>query len=554
MAAAAGDLLTPLPRSGWAAWSLWVASAVLLACLYLPTGMELVRLWELDPNYSHGWLVPLLAVGLAWRKGTPSGASAPALGSLTLASGIMLHLAAVVLRWPILDFAGLVLILRGWALCVGGRPLASAWLFPSLLLFFMFPLPVVWTNAAAVWLQEWVSRASAAVLNLITVCHREGYTLTLAGLSEPLVVAEECSGLRQMVAFVALAALLGEWRERGWGGRLILLATAVPAAVLANLGRVLLMAGAAQSAGSAWLSTWLHDVPAFFTLPLGLALLLAVDAALPVPVRPQTRSSLPSEPRSSAAQRSGFVVAVGVLLAGAVAQVLLWWHLIEDPGVVYPEMALALSEFPQQLPAHSGDMNLVSDKGIESAQWLSQDDPTNHVLAPKLRFADAFINRVYTSPKLGMSFGLYAVYSRHGADREHHPEVCLRDAGGALEVTRDRALVPLDAAGKALAQRFTFRSRGQPPITVYYWHYTFLPVPDQRRRTWLQEVYQRQLQRPPSVTVQVTARQLDPRQRCIIEQHLLPLVHAAWQRQLPTALRVGHDRLPIRVVRTDLED
>lgn len=546
MAAAVGDLSPSLQRSAWNTWSIWLSSAALLACLYAPTGMELVRLWELDPNYSHGWLVPLLAGGLTWRKGFPVGASLPALGGLTLASGVLVHLTAVVLRWPILDFAGLVLILRGWTLSVGGRPLASAWLFPSLLLFFMFPLPVMWTNTAAVWLQDWVSRASAAVLNLVTVCHREGYTLTLAGLSEPLVVAEECSGLRQMVAFVALAALLGEWRERGWGGRLILLAAAVPAAVLANLGRVLLMAAAAQSAGSAWLSTWLHDVPAFFTLPLGLALLLGVDAAVPAPERPQALSAPVSGVMPAAGRRLGASLTVSLLLVGVSLQALLWWHLTRHPDIVYPDLSPPLSDFPRQLPDHAA--------GIESAHWLGQDDPTNHVLAPKLRFADAFINRVYASARVGMSVGLYAVYSRHGADREHHPEVCLRDAGGVAEVKRDRALIPLDASGHAWAQRFTFRPGGQPPITVYYWHYTFLPAPEQGRRTWVQELYQQQRQRPPSVTVQVTVRQLDLRQRRILEQELLPLVHATWQRQLPSAIRVGHDRLPIRVVRTDHTD
>jgi len=75
-------------------------------------------------------------------------------------------------------------------------------------LFFMFPLPVTWTGAAAVWLQDTVSRVSAPVLNLFWICHRRGNELVIAGLEDNLLVAPECSGLRQLVAFLALAALI----------------------------------------------------------------------------------------------------------------------------------------------------------------------------------------------------------------------------------------------------------------------------------------------------------------------------------------------------------
>lgn len=524
--------LAPVAPPACVPWTALALLAGLLVLLYGPTAVGLARLWELDPNYSHGWLVAPLALGLAWRRGWTPGDGLPVLGGMTLISGLVLHLSAQVVAWPLLEFAALFMVLRGWALCVGGRPLARAWLFPSLLLFFMFPLPIGWTNAAAVWLQEWVSRASAAVLNLITVCHRQGYTLTLAGLSEPLVVAEECSGLRQLVAFAALAALLGELRERSLLGRAALLIAGVPAAIVANLARVLLMAAAAQWAGIGWLSTWLHDLPALFTLPLGLGLLLAVDWCLPAPGQ-----AAPSE-TSTASPASRPWVASGLLAVGLLAQGLLWLHLRDDPGVAFPEMPAALADFPQRLGGTR-----------DEPRWIGHDDPTNHLLAPKLHFADSFINRVYEAGDGSLAFGLYAVYSRRGADREHHPEVCMRDAGGAVELTRDRALVPLAAGAASRAQRFTFRPGGGTPLTIYYWHYTFAPLPNTQPRSWLQQLHQQHRQRPPSLTVQVTAALAGPLQRQRVEEDLLPTLHAVWQQQLPAGVRVGHDRLPIRFIR-----
>ena len=286
---------------------------MLLVGLYGPTLYTLAGRWWEDPNYSHGFLVPLISGWIAWcisRQMKVPAEGAVILGSLEILVGCLVHLAAVVIAWPPLDFFGLVFILRGIALVIGGRAWAKAYTFPIWFLFFMFPLPVTWTSAAAIWLQDVVSRVSAGVLNLFSVCYREGNTLYLAG-AEPLVVAEECSGLRQIVAFVALAALIGYMARssvRIWGAPagaraeagprrplafgILLVLSAVPVAILANTVRVLLMAGGARHFGAGWMSTALHDAPAYVTMPLGLGLLLLVCWGLgrlwpPVPTEGQ---------------------------------------------------------------------------------------------------------------------------------------------------------------------------------------------------------------------------------------------------------------------------
>jgi len=204
------------------------------------------------------------------------------------------HGAATVLAAPLLDFLGLALVLHGLALLLGGQAWARGLRFPIVFLFFMFPLPSLLTSAVAVWLQDVVSGLSAEVLNLTWVCHRKGNALYLPGCEQPLFVAEECSGLRQLVAFVALAAFLGVVQGRGLWQRLLLVAAALPAAILANVLRVLAMAFGARLFGTSWLSGWLHDVPAMITLPLGLGVLLAVSWALRIVVeRTQPCSQAP---------------------------------------------------------------------------------------------------------------------------------------------------------------------------------------------------------------------------------------------------------------------
>jgi exosortase len=251
--------------------------------LFLGTFMGLVRTWNIDANYSHGYLVLPISIWLACRYlrqvDFPCQGQA-ALGCLTAGVGCQLHLVTLIVVWPLLDFLALALILYGTAIVVGGRRWAAGLTFPILFLSFMFPLPVTWTNFTSVWLQDWVSRVSGQVLEIFVVCHQRGNTIYLAGASEPIYVAQECSGLRQLVAFVALAALVGYLSNRGWRFGLLMIMAAVPVAILSNVLRVLLMAVAVRYLGSQSVSGWLHDVPAVVTLPVGLLLFFLISRAV----------------------------------------------------------------------------------------------------------------------------------------------------------------------------------------------------------------------------------------------------------------------------------
>jgi hypothetical protein len=143
---------------------------------------------------------------------------------------------------------------------------------------------------------------------------------------------------------------------------------------------------------------------------------------------------------------------------------------------------------------------------------------------------------------------LYVVYSRIGADRKHHPEVCLREVGGAPEVAAARQILYVDAARQRSVQRFQFRTGVARLVTVYYWHYTFPRIPPEGQ-SLLQQLHQRLGRWPPSITVQV-ATTGGARQRAVVEETFLPAVDAALrQGVLPANARMACDRLPIRAVR-----
>jgi exosortase len=248
---------------------------ILLIVLFFERFLNLGSVWSRDANYSHGFLILPISIILAVRNLLLSKQALKPellLGLGTIALGCILVVGTTIVHFSLADYLALCMILRGSAVVIGGRAWASAFSFPIFFLFFMFPLPITWTNFASVWLQDWVSMVSGKVLGVFFICHQRGNMIILAGADQPLYVAQECSGLRQLVAFLALAVLVAHLSRRGIFFGVLMIAAAVPIAIFSNVLRVLLMATLIRYLGVVSVAGWLHDLPALVTLPFGLLL------------------------------------------------------------------------------------------------------------------------------------------------------------------------------------------------------------------------------------------------------------------------------------------
>ena len=501
--------------------------------LFCPVLLALSAWWRLDPNYAHGWLVPLFGSFLFFTalKSTTRDSPMRLWGMVTLGAGGMLHLAAQIVPWPLLQFAAMFFLLRGVLLTLGGAAWARAGLVPSLFFIFMFPLPVIWTAAAAMWLQQQVSSLSAVAINIACPCVRQGTALRVAGVEQPLIVAEACSGLRQLVAFAALAVMLGQLLRRPAWQIVLLVIFAAPCAIVANTLRILVMAAGARFYGVGWLHGWAHDVPAMFTIPIGVGLFLAVTRLLPSGARSQQGPVKPSSPVE--VPRSLLAGLAGLLLM----QFALQWHLTNAPLTAPATLTKPLAAFPVTL-APTG-----------SQSWSGHDLPASPASAEQLSFADQFIQRRYVEAASRSCVELFVVFSSQGRDREHHPEICVRDVGGAQEDAAARQLIKLGE--KATAQRFCFRQGYQPPLTIYYWHYTLTgDEAPYGPRDILYRLHERLTRRRASVTVEVSTY-LPRGALPAVEADLLPTLHNQLLTHLPSGTKTGCDRLPIRLAGGD---
>jgi exosortase len=255
----------------------------LLAALYAPTFAALGRIWQIDPNYSHGYIVVLASLLFAWRAWRRGGAACqPAvprgpvgLGIITLSIGLGLHLVAWFMGMLLLDVVALVAVFRGTLLLLGGKPALKAYGFAALFLIFMAPLPIAWYQPVANALQQVVSSISARVLVVCGVpVFEQGCLLHLPG--HTMEVGEACSGLRQLTAFLALTVAVGHLSNRTVWFKVGLVAMSLVIAVAANCVRILVTAWILLLAGPEWAEGAFHAIEGLVVIMFGLVLLLAV--------------------------------------------------------------------------------------------------------------------------------------------------------------------------------------------------------------------------------------------------------------------------------------
>lgn len=261
---------------------------LLVAYFHSGTFARLWRVWDIDPNYSHGMVVPLFALGLAWvawkRHSVEPVQAKLTAGNLLMGGGLVLagftmHTMAVFLNHLMLDVVALITILVGLVTALGGLSATWVYLFPIGFLIFMAPLPAAWQQPVALNMQHFVSVISTEMLSFFGVpVFREGYRILIPGF--PMEVGEACSGLRGLTAIVALAAAIGYLSGRSFLYRISLLLLAIPIAIAANCVRVFGTGIIMLLFGKKWAEGVFHTLEGLVVVALAAVLVVAVAWAL----------------------------------------------------------------------------------------------------------------------------------------------------------------------------------------------------------------------------------------------------------------------------------
>ena len=256
--------------------------AILAAFVYRHVLWKLVQAWWGDPNYSHGFLMPVFAAFVIWRMREklartilePTWWGLPvclaAMGLLIVgdfgAEYFSSRLSLLVLA------AGAILLFLGW---VHLRTLA----FAMSMLLLTIPIPTILLNQITFPLQLWASRFATGLLSAAGVpVLRDGNVIQLP--STALEVVTACSGIRSLVSLIALAAAFGYLKEHRVWHRWALVILAVPIAIAANSLRIMGTGLLAQYWDPDKAEGFFHLFEGWVIFVLSMSLLVAADSVI----------------------------------------------------------------------------------------------------------------------------------------------------------------------------------------------------------------------------------------------------------------------------------
>ncbi|MCM0083391.1 exosortase/archaeosortase family protein [Geomonas sp. Red32] len=255
---------------------------LLLMAVYAKVVPDMARQWYEDANYSHGFLVPLVAGFFVWerRRLLATTVVEPWWPGLILLIFAMLQLVVGRLGMELFTMrSSLVVALGGITLFFFGRRLFRLMLLPLAYLLFMVPLPYLVYDAIAFPLKLFVTRVSIAFLQMAgVVVLREGNVIQLPLTT--LEVADACSGIRSLISLLALAVACACFLKLPAGRRVALVVAAVPIAIFANALRVIGTGLLAQYWGARAAEGFFHEFAGLVVFMAAAFLLVALGALL----------------------------------------------------------------------------------------------------------------------------------------------------------------------------------------------------------------------------------------------------------------------------------
>jgi exosortase len=245
--------------------------------LYRINFEQLVHVWSTNPNFSQGFLIPVISamfIYLRWNTLRNLPVKPAYVGLLLLAFGVFGQVLFRITGQEQFSDLSMLVVLFGLGLwLLGWQQMKILWLPICYLLFMINPPQALYVKLTTP-LQSIAASGGAHMLLLFGIhAYREATQIHLqVGDKWPsLNVAQACSGIRMLTAFFALAVALAYSTNRPMWQKLMLSLCALPIAIFVNALRVTLSGVLFAYAGSEWARGSTHaSLGLLMLIPAGL--------------------------------------------------------------------------------------------------------------------------------------------------------------------------------------------------------------------------------------------------------------------------------------------
>jgi len=246
----------------------------------------IVPRWLSDSSWSHGLLIPLFSLYFIHQKKEDILRSARNselrpnyFGLFFLICGILFYPFNIIhLRYGYLQTISMIATLGAVVLFLGGWCLIKYTWLPIAYLVFAVPLPDRYYKELTIPMRQWAATAASSLLNLVPELEATAKGVVIdvfykgKTLEPPLDVAEACSGMRLLMAFLALGVAMAYLHYRPLWQRIILLISTVPIAILCNVIRVTVTGFIYVLINPKYAQGAYHDMLGLAMLPLAFGL------------------------------------------------------------------------------------------------------------------------------------------------------------------------------------------------------------------------------------------------------------------------------------------
>ncbi|MCP5008181.1 MAG: exosortase/archaeosortase family protein [Planctomycetes bacterium] len=268
--------------------------AALIICTYYKTFVWMEDRWGSESSYySHGYLIPFITIFLIWRerdcfREMEYGSSK--WGLTLFLTGMLLQISSVFMRVHFLSGFSCILVLSGTLFYLLGKKVGYRLLFPILFLITLIPLPLSVIAGLSLKMKLFAAVCAVKIIDIIGITVvQDGSKIFFSNCT--LVVGDVCSGLKSLIALIAFGALYAYVSRGTFYLKPFLFMASIPAAIVANIIRILILCLVARNWGSEVASGIVHDITGILIFAIAFVPLYLLSTVLQMWERPHLHTN-----------------------------------------------------------------------------------------------------------------------------------------------------------------------------------------------------------------------------------------------------------------------